>query len=96
MKREELESLYIRLGNELEELYSSFSFKNHCYWRIANDYACKDKWDKLVKRPFYKNASDIQLIKSITILQDMVGNKEVLFNFNKQSLTYRKNVTIKC
>jgi hypothetical protein len=89
MERIELEQTYLQLGNLIEKKYPILSFKNHCYWRIANDNACQTKWDTIVNRPYYKNASKDQLKKSINILQEIFANRNVILEYNKQSLNYR-------
>lgn len=90
MNRLELEELYIKLGNKIQEQNPLSSFKNHCYWRIANDAACQANWTKVVSKPFYKKASDDQLKKSVKTLEQISSKRLILTDYNRQSLNYRK------
>lgn len=90
--REELEKAYIELGNLLPVINKNVDFKNHCYWRMANDNACYKKWNEEVDKPFYKNASDELLYHSIKLLTRMICNYDEVSRLNKLSLRYR-NIT---
>ena len=90
MKRDFLEKKYIDLGNKLQNKYSGVSFKNHCYWRIANDNACNEKWNNVVKGIYYKNCKRKQLIKSIMFLNIMLNDFSKAIELNDKSLFYRK------
>ncbi len=90
MKKDELISKYIELGNKLPKLYPHLNLQNHCYWRIANDNACNYKWDLLVKKPFHKNASLILIQRAINNLEDMMLSPESVDIMNKISISYRK------
>lgn len=87
--RESLQERYLKAGNRLEELNNT-KFSNHCYWRMANDYAVGAKWDTIISSPFYKNASYEQLEKSVLILEQMIQQPELINTFNKGSLYLRE------
>ncbi len=88
-KRLELEQSYLSIGNELEKLNIQ-NFKNHCYWRIANDNAVNAKWNTVINKPFYKNVDYNTLLKSVTYLKTMLHDNEVIKVLNSRSLNYRK------
>lgn len=93
MNREKLEEAYLKLGNLLEQEHSNLQFKNHCYWRIANDYTCFGKWDTYIEGPFYKKANDLILRTSVNTLKSMLFDEDRINNLNQISLNYRKRTT---
>lgn len=62
---------------------------DHCFRRIAYDYAAGQKWDEVIDSPFYKNASGEQLDAAVHALWTMVRHPEQAKPLNKQSLEYR-------
>ena len=95
-ERERLEKLYTELSNLLPLCHPEFKLENHCYLRIANDLACMGQWDKIVERPFIRNAKDKQLHKSVKFLSDMIvfdcrSTKQRVQFMNKLSLGFRGN-----
>jgi len=80
---------YLYYGNQLEKQNPQLNFKNHCYWRIANDNACSAKWTTKVKTPYYKNASNERLEKSVAYLKAMINDSSTINKLNKQSLKLR-------
>lgn len=88
-EREQLEQAYFKLANLLAKEHPDLNYQNHCYWRMANDAVCYDKWDRIVKAPFYKNASDNLLADSLDRLRCMLYNYDYVNSLNKLSLTYR-------
>lgn len=88
MNRQDLIKEYFNLGEKLENLNIK-NFKNHCYWRMANDSSIGDKWNKHIKRPFIKNASHRQLQRSCKHLKNMFDNVKNIEIYNKKSLNYR-------
>lgn len=97
LNRKQLELEYIRLGNLLES--SNYkSFKNHCYWRMANDNSCKARWDTICEKPFYKNCDLNTLKKSVEYLSHMAYSpeaKDVIDQLNINSLIYRDKINIR-
>lgn len=89
MNRQELEQMYLDLGRNLPNIHKQLNFKDHCYWRMANDNACNNKWNKKVESPFYKNASDLTLKRSVETLNKM-GELQTVFELNEKSLNYRR------
>lgn len=89
-ERKSLEEMYLSLGKQLEQLKIK-NFKNHCFWRIANDNACNIKWNDLVKKPFYKNADDALLLKSVEYLVAMLKDTSCIAELNRKSLQQRFN-----
>lgn len=88
-EREQLEQAYFKLANLLAKEHPNLNYENHCYWRMANDAVCYNKWDRVVKAPFYKNASDNLLADSLDRLRCMLYNYDYINSLNKLSLTYR-------
>lgn len=64
---------------------------DHCFKRIAFDWACGAKWDTVVDQPFYKNATQRQKERALGALKQMVKFPGTAHAMNKQSLTYRTN-----
>lgn len=62
---------------------------DHCFKRIAYDYAAGEKWDQAVDRPFYKNASIEQLQTALEALERMEEDPGAAEVLNDQSLSYR-------
>jgi hypothetical protein len=62
---------------------------DHCFRRIAYDYAAGQKWDEVIEPPFYKNASGAQLSRAIQALETMIRQPEKAKELNEQSLSYR-------
>jgi hypothetical protein len=62
---------------------------DHCFRRIAYDYAAGQKWDEVVESPFYKNASGAQLRRAIQALETMIRQPGKADDLNEQSLSYR-------
>ena len=89
--RRQLEQRYKELGKRLEVTHKTKRFWNHCYWRIANDNAVKGKWDIVVRRPFYKNATDKQLEDSVANLERM-DKFDAVEKLNRRSLEYRNKL----
>ena len=80
-----------KLSNELDVQYNTeLNFRNHCYLRIAYDTTVNDKWDAIIKRPFTKYATEIDLLKAITFLETYKKDKNVLIKDNDKSLIFRK------
>ncbi len=88
-ERNEVELEYIALGEKLQNLNIG-NFKNHCYWRIANDTVCGQKWDTKVAKPFYKNADFKLLEASVLLLNIMLETPSLIHTLNQVSLTFRK------
>ena len=88
----ELRSKYKSLVIELEEKYPNSSFKDHCYWRIANDCATQSKWSDLVARPYYKNATEAFLERSVMFLEYMLISYNNVLRLNRYSLRKRKKI----
>jgi len=84
-----MENAYIKLGSLLESINPDLKLKNHCYWRIANDNVFNERWDNVCPRPFYRNATDQALEKSVENLQSMVYNQDRIFELNTKSLKRR-------
>jgi hypothetical protein len=61
----------------------------HCFKRIAFDAAVGARWDTVVARPFYRNASREQLRRAVDVLRQMAGAPERVRALNRQSLRYR-------
>lgn len=91
MTRQELNKQYFEYGKLLEDLGIN-DFKNHCYWRMANDSAIGSKWDIGVERPFVKNASHRQMQRSCDNLRDMFNNPEKIEEYNRKSLRFRNKL----
>ena len=62
---------------------------DHCFRRIAYDYAVGQKWDEVIESPFYKNASGAQLRRAVQALETMIRQPEKADELNEQSLSYR-------
>lgn len=62
---------------------------DHCFRRIAYDYAAGQKWDEAIDSPFYKNASGAQLRRATDALWAMIRQPEKAGELNEQSLSYR-------
>jgi hypothetical protein len=87
-----LQKQYKDLAEELDIVHKC-QFRNHCFLRIANDNAVGEKWDNLIKKPFFTNATKQQLQKSVDILISMLDmNKNDLMILNKNSLMFRKKI----
>ena len=86
--RKELVAEYKRLGNELREHHMPTQFFNHCFWRIANDYAVGKQWDTIIRRPFFEHASQQTIEKSIVMLNSMF-DEQYLEHLNQISLRLR-------
>lgn len=83
------ESRYFELAKSLEKHYPGLSFRDHCYWRIALDNTLGDRWDKVIRRPAYKNLDTKQLQKVNELLAKYLDDKDLLIAHNKNSLHYR-------
>ncbi len=62
---------------------------DHCFKRIAFDFATQGKWDEKVNRPFKDNASDQQLLLAYKALMEMYDDPELCNRLNEKSLSYR-------
>ena len=83
-----------KLSNELDTHYSAeLNFRNHCYLRIAYDATIAKKWNLVIKRPFTKYASEIQLQNAIDLLLVYKFDKKKLLKDNEKSLEFRKKTT---
>ena len=91
--REYLEKEYKRVSNELGNSGVIKRFQNHCYLRMANDLATASKWTDVVNKPFVKNATDIQLQKSVETLWEMQYDLESIDILNMYSLFKRNKLT---
>ena len=81
----------IRLSNLLDKQFAKeLNFRNHCYLRIAYDNSVNNKWDKVVEKPFIKNAKSAQLKNALLLLNNYVSDKQLLLDHNKLSLNFRK------
>ena len=87
--REYLEKEYKRVSNELGNSRIIKKFQNHCYLRMANDFATGSEWTNLVDKPFVKNATDLQLQKSVETLWQMQEDHESIDILNIYSLHKR-------
>ena len=84
-----LQTEYKDLANKLDIIHKC-QFRNHCFLRIANDNAVGEKWDNIIKKPFFLNATKLQLQKSVDILTSMLTmNMNDLMILNKNSLVFR-------
>ena len=91
LSKNELTEQVKKLSNELDVQYNAeLNFRNHCYLRIAYDATVNDKWDVIVKRPFTKYATEVDLLKAITFLETYKKDKNVLLIDNDKSLSFRK------
>lgn len=93
MNRDQLQSRYFELGNELPEVYPDLNFDNHCYWRIALDNAVGDKWKNQIPSPAYKNLSDEQLEEVVLLLEKYKDDEAALIEDNQKSLKWRSKTT---
>ena len=91
--REYLEKEYKRVSNELGSSGIIKRFQNHCYLRMANDLATGSKWTDVVNKPFVKNATDIQLQKSVETLWQMQNDHRSIDILNMYSLHKRNKLT---
>ncbi|WP_263787310.1 hypothetical protein [Salinibacter grassmerensis] len=64
-------------------------YLDHCFKRIAFDYATDCQWDEKVSRPFKDNASEEQLIRAYTTLFAMAEDPELCSKLNNKSLSHR-------
>lgn len=79
------------LANLLEAKYQhKFSFKNHCYLRIAYDNTVHEKWINKVNKPFINNASVDMLLLAKNLLHKYTIDIDALKIDNEKSLVYRK------
>jgi hypothetical protein len=62
---------------------------DHCFKRIAFDAAVGDKWDRVIDRPFYQNASPKTKRAAVSVLKEMLRSPEAAESYNRQSLHYR-------
>ena len=91
LSKNELIEQVKKLSNELDVQYNAeLNFRNHCYLRIAYDTTVNDKWDAIIKRPFTKYATEVDLLKAITFLETYKKDKNVLIKDNNKSLSFRK------
>lgn len=81
---------YFFLAKELERKHPGFNFKDHCYWRMANDFACKSQWSLKVERPYYKNCTEKQLDKSIQIMEYMLLSTRNIMRLHRISMKLRR------
>jgi hypothetical protein len=63
---------------------------DHCFKRIAFDRATQAKWDTVVNRPFYENATSRQMKKAVKALKEMARSPARARELNKASLRYRR------
>jgi hypothetical protein len=90
-----LQTEYKELANKLDTIHKC-QFRNHCFLRIVNDNAVGDKWDNIIKKPFFIHATKQQLQKSVDILTSMLDiSKDDLMMLNKNSLVFRKKIKFK-
>lgn len=92
--RSYLEESCKKYADELVTMYSKLAFDNHCYMRMAYDLAIENKWDNVVQKPFYKNATDEQLQKAIGNMVLMSFDLDFVHKFNRKSLKYRGKLKI--
>lgn len=62
---------------------------DHCFKRIAFDMAVDKKWDEVVNRPFYSNATAAQKRRATEVLEEMLHSPAKARQYNQQSLQYR-------
>lgn len=93
-KRAYLEESCKNYADELVAKYNHLVFDNHCYMRMAYDDVVKDKWDKKVEKPFYKNATKLQLQKAVGNMILMLSEQEWVHYLNRKSLVYRGKLKI--
>lgn len=62
---------------------------DHCFKRIAFDAAACAKWDEVIERPFYSNATAEQKRRAVDVLEEMLRSPEKARQYNRQSLQYR-------
>jgi hypothetical protein len=86
-----LQQRFIRLGNELPELYGG-SLQNHCYWRICSDAACRAPWKTRVREPFYKYAPVEILRRAVCYLEYLAVHEDLIKDLNIYSLKLRGRV----
>lgn len=80
-----------QLSNILDKQYDKeFSFRNHCYLRIAFDITINDKWNNKVTKPFVKYATEIELKNVLILLNTYLTDKNILIADNKKSLFFRE------
>ena len=80
---------YKNLPEKLAEFYTDLQFDNHCYLRIALDNTTGGKWDTIIKRPAYKNLTEINREKVLKLLECYFHDKTLLLQHNQISLRYR-------
>jgi len=92
MNRSQLEREYLKLGNKLQA--NNFeNWKNHCYWRMANDYSTASNSSETIPKPYYRNCSYKQLLSSVLALQNMqAGGLRVVKLYNMNSLKIRNKI----
>ena len=66
---------------------------NHCFQRIILDALFHDCWyqhlDRTSRIPAYRQLSEAQLTRALTIAQHMLDSSETVRQLNQQSLMYR-------
>lgn len=62
---------------------------DHCFKRIAFDAAAQAKWDEVIERPFYANATSAQKKRATEVLEAMLRSPEKARQYNRQSLQHR-------
>lgn len=62
---------------------------DHCFQRILLDNALGKPWREVLKAPAYRNASDAQLMKAISLGEAVVAGKKSLHQLNQFSLKLR-------
>lgn len=82
----------MEIANELEDVYPEFTFKNHCYLRIAYDNVIQARWDKVIAKPFVIRANSSQVEEANQLLNLYKSDKELLLQHHKISLTYRNKI----
>jgi len=71
--------------------YSVYSVsEDHCFMRVVLDWLCKDRWDKHLSKPAYKNLNEEQLLECIEHLKLYLDYPCVFEEDNKKSKEHRK------
>jgi hypothetical protein len=63
---------------------------DHCFKRIAYDAVVGDRWDRVVRRPFYRHASDEQIAGVVRVLREMRDAPGRAVDLNRRSRAYRR------
>lgn len=64
--------------------------EDHCFQRILLDNLCSGHWRKFITSPALRCMSDKQLVRAISMGNDIIIGKLDLFTLNRNSLNWRK------